>query len=87
MSDGRSTISGGRSYEEIGAYWDKHDLGAHWNETREAEFHVNIGSQTTYYAVDRVLSERPTVLAGQRGISPQTLLNLWLQEHIVGNEQ
>ena len=34
MSEGKSSISKATSYEEAGEYWDEHDLGEIWEQTR-----------------------------------------------------
>lgn len=82
MSDAESSISHGRSYKEMGEFWDTHDLTEFWDQTEAAEFEVEIASETTYYAVDKALSAQLTSVARQRGVSPETLLNLWLQERL-----
>lgn len=82
MSDNKSSISGAESYEAIGEYWDKHDLSEHWDETYPVEFDVNITSQSTYFAIEPALSERLRVSAARRGVSAETLANLWLQERV-----
>ncbi|RME32633.1 MAG: hypothetical protein D6793_10770, partial [Thermoflexia bacterium] len=71
-----------RSYREIGEFWDVHDLADYWEQTQPAEFEVDIRSEVTYYPLDAVLAARVRALAQQRGISPATLLNLWVQEKL-----
>lgn len=70
MSKNKSSISKAKSYEEIGEYWDAHDLAEHWEETKPAEFEVDIQSEVTYYAVERELSEKVKAFAKRRGASP-----------------
>jgi len=82
MNKNRSSISKAKSHEEIGEFWDTHDLADNWDETKAAEFEVEIQSQLTYYAVDSRLSAKIQTFAKQRGVSPDTLLNLWLQEKL-----
>ena len=86
MSEGKSSISKASSYEEAGEYWDEHDLGEVWEQTHEVEFEVDIQSSTIYFPIEITLSEKLRKLAAQRGVSSETLLNLWLQER-VGQEQ
>lgn len=43
-------------------------------------FEVGVQSQVTYYPVETTLSAKLRATAAQRGISAETLLNLWLQE-------
>jgi hypothetical protein len=82
MNKNRSSISKAKSYEEIGEFWDTHDLAENWDETTSAEFEVDLQSEQTYYAVDNRLSAKIQVSAKKRGISPDTLLNLLLQEKL-----
>ncbi len=67
---------------DIGEFWDKHDLADYWDRTEPAEFEVGILSEMTYYALDRKLSEEVRSLAKKRGVSADTLLNLWVQEKL-----
>ncbi len=82
MSKNKSSVSKAQSYKEIGEYWDKHDIAEHWEETKPAEFEIDIKSEVTYYAVDGELSAKVHEYARKRGVSPDTLLNLWLQEKL-----
>lgn len=82
MSKNKSSISKAQSYKEIGEFWDTHDLSEYWNETRPAKFEVDIQSEVIYYTVDKELSAKIQAFAKRRGVSPDTLLNLWLQEKL-----
>jgi hypothetical protein len=39
-------------------------------------------SEVSYYPIDSALSDKIRDLAKRHGISPQTLLNLWVQERL-----
>ena len=82
MSKNRSSISKARSYEEIGDFWDIHDLADYWDKTKSVEIEIDIQSEVTYYAVDKELSAKIRAIAKQHGVSPDTLLNLWAQEKL-----
>ena len=82
MSKNRSSISKARSYEEIGDFWDIHDLADYWDKTKSVEIEIDIQSEVTYYAVDKELSAKIRAIAKQHGVSPDTLLNLWVQEKL-----
>jgi hypothetical protein len=82
MSESRSTISQARSYKEIGDFWDTHDLADYWDQTEPVDFEVDIQSEVTYYALDRELSQMLSEVAEERGVSAETLLNLWVQEKL-----
>ena len=81
-SKGRSSISGGQSYREVGEFWDSHDLAEYWDETREAEFEVEIESEVTYYALSRTLSEQIQSRTRREGVSADCLVNLWVEEKL-----
>ena len=82
MSKGKNSLSKGKSYKEIGDFWDTHDLSDFWDKTKEAEFEVNIESETIYYALDKGLSEHVQKIAHKRGVSGDTIVNLWVQEKL-----
>ena len=82
MSAGKSSISQASSYEEISDFWDTHDLSDFWDQTQEAEFSVDLGTKRTYYALDKMLSEKVLSIAKKRGVSADTLINLWIQEKL-----
>jgi CopG antitoxin of type II toxin-antitoxin system len=80
MRKGRSSISQASSYPEIGEFWDTHDLADHWDETKAVEFEVDPRSTATYYPLERELASKLRSIAERRGVSAETLLNLWVQE-------
>jgi hypothetical protein len=82
MNAPETSISHAQSYHRLGEFWDGHDLGDYWEQTKPAEFEVDIGSQVTYVPVERGLSVRLRSVAQQRGVSAETLVNLWLQEKV-----
>ncbi len=78
----KSSISRARSYKEIGEFWDTHDLSEYWDQTKPVEFEVDIQSEATYYPVETTLSAKLSRIAKRRGVSAETLLNLWLREKV-----
>jgi hypothetical protein len=82
MRKNRSSLSDASSYKEIGEYWDSHDLAEAWGKTRKVEFDVVIESERTYCAIEKDLSEKVHSLARKKGVSSDTLINLWIQEKI-----
>lgn len=82
MNRCKSSISKAKSYKEIGEFWDTHDLTEYWDQTKPAKFEVDIQSEVTYYALDNKLSARIRAISRQRGVSADTLLNLWVQEKL-----
>ena len=83
MSNVKTSVSQSQSDQEIGDHcWDDHDLGEVWEQTEAADFVVSGQAKTTYYAIENTLSQKLHAVAQQRGVSTQTLLNLWLQEKV-----
>jgi len=82
MEENRSSISNANTYTEIGEFWDTHDLGDYWGQTEPVDFKVDLKSEVTYYRLDAELSAKVGEVARQRGISPETLVNLWVQEKL-----
>jgi len=82
MRQPKSSVSQGGSYREMGEFWDTHGLSEVWDKTKEVVFEIDIDSEVTYYAVDKMLSERIQALAQRRGIAADTLINLWVQEKL-----
>ena len=48
MNEVKSSVSQGQSYQEIGEYWDNHDLGEVWEQTQPADFVVSGHAKTIY---------------------------------------
>lgn len=82
MAENKSSISEKDSYQEIGEYWDANDLSKVWEKTEAADFEVALESDIFYYAVEPSLSSKLHAIAEKRGISTETLVNLWLQEKV-----
>ncbi len=78
----KSSVSGAGTYAAIGEFWDEHDLSDYWSGTRPARGDVNLESEESLYAIEKGLSETIRREARERGVSPHTLVNLWLQEKI-----
>lgn len=80
----KTSVSDAGNYQDIGAFWDSHDA-TDCGEQAHVDFDVNITSQRRYFALDNKLSFKLKQIAEQRGISEETLLNLWIQEKIDHN--
>jgi hypothetical protein len=78
----KSRVSKAGAYAEMGEFWDEHDLSDYWGKTRPARADVDLESEESLYAIEKGLSETIRREAKERGISPHTLVNLWLQEKI-----
>jgi len=82
MARNKSSISKKSSYKEIGEYWDSHDLSEVTKEIEDIAFEFEPGSDVHYYALENSLSSDLQSIATERGISAETLVNLWLRERM-----
>ena len=82
MRKHKSSVSEAASYKEIGEFWDTHDVSDFWDKTKEVSFEADIESEVTYYAIDKMLSEKIQAIAQKRGVTADTLINLWVQEKL-----
>ncbi|MEK7727737.1 MAG: CopG family antitoxin [candidate division KSB1 bacterium] len=71
-----------KSIEEAGDFWDSHDLTDYWDLTREAHFEVNIERRVFLTALEPQLAKRLIDCARKRGVTSETLINVWLSEKL-----
>ena len=67
------------SYEKAAEFWDTHSFADYWDQTREVK-DVKIDLVRRHFRIDAKLARKIDRIARQRGISAETLVNLWLQE-------
>jgi len=67
------------SIEAAADFWDIHSLADYWDQTREVEIEVR-ARRRRRITVDPEVWERVVSHARIRGVSPETLANLWLME-------
>ncbi len=82
MSAGKSSVSRASSYLEMGEYWDEHDVEGAWDPERRVEIDFAIETDRHYFSIERGLSKKVLEAARSRGVSAETLLNLWVQEKL-----
>ena len=71
------------SPEEAGQFWDDHDLGDYWNQTKPVEDIVfDIKRRRHLVSVEPSLSKRLSEAADRRGVTGETLVNLWIKEKL-----
>ena len=75
-----SSTSMARSYEQIGKYWDEHDLDSSVADGKPAEFTVDIQRRRFLVAIAPALFAKVRRRAARRGLSAERLLNLWVEE-------
>lgn len=76
-----------QSVAEAAEFWDSHDLTDYWDQTREANFEVDIQRRVFLTALEPGLAKKLTACARKQGVSTETLINVWLTEKITENSQ
>ena len=75
--------SSAKTYLDIAEYWDEHSLADHWDETEPAEFEISPSARRRYLvAIDPALLTRVQSIAQTRGLSTESLVNLFLEQHL-----
>ena len=82
--ENKSSISGATSYQEMGEFWDKHSLNDYWYSTEPVKFEVNLEAEEFYYKLDASLADKINLLAQQKRINPEDLINSWVREKLQG---
>ena len=78
----RSSISQADTLEEMGEFWDEHDFTEYDTDAPDVEFTV-----LSTVAIEPDLLAALERQAQRRGVSVETLINLWLQEKVVEQTQ
>jgi hypothetical protein len=76
-----TAVSNAATLTEIGDFWDAHSLSDHWEQTREVQFQVNV-QQRRRITLDPEIYTGIESEARERGVTPETLANLWLLDHL-----
>lgn len=72
-----------KSYEEMAEFWDNHSLADYWDQTEPAEFEISADTRRRYLvAIDPDILNRVKQIAHIRGLSTQSLINLWLEQRL-----
>ena len=67
---------------EAAQFWDTHDLGDYWDQTREASFDVDIQRRVFLTPLEPELAKSLGAFARSQGVSTETLINLWLVQKL-----
>ncbi|HEY84780.1 MAG TPA: hypothetical protein G4N96_06690 [Chloroflexi bacterium] len=75
-----TSISQASSIAEIADFRDTHDAVDYDDQTHKVEMEFDLQSRRHYIAIDPDLLSRLRQVARSRGISLESLANLWLQK-------
>ena len=83
MSKKENKIPQMDSIEEIADFWDNNSLADYWDDTEPAEFEISPNARRQYLvAIDPDLLQRLQKVAQERGLSTESLVNLFLEQHL-----
>lgn len=80
-TEGLTSISHARTIEEIGEFWDSHDLTDFEDQTHAVEIEVRLPHRRRV-ALAPALAGRLEQRARRDGVSVETLVNLWVAERL-----
>ncbi|MGQ9628309.1 MAG: CopG family antitoxin [Anaerolineae bacterium] len=71
-----------QTLEELQDFWDSHSLADYDELLHDVEFEVDIRQRRYLVALEPELARKIAAQAQARGISTETLVNLWLSEKV-----
>ena len=77
---GHASISKARTLIEQAEFWDTHDSAAYPAEW--VEFEIDVRARQHYVAIEPEMLSKIRGEAYARGLSTESLINLWLQERL-----
>jgi hypothetical protein len=77
-----SSISKAHTLEEMADFWDTHSLADYDNQTYEVEMTFDPSARRSVVSIEPELMVELSRIARQRRVSPQTLINVWLRQHV-----
>ncbi|MEZ4710389.1 MAG: CopG family antitoxin [Caldilineaceae bacterium] len=82
MAD-KSQIPELKGHEEVADFWDTHSVGDYWDATEAVEMEISPSARRRYLvAIDPDLLGRVQILARQRGLSTESLINLFIEQRL-----
>ena len=81
MASQISSISRADSYEAIGEFWDTHNSADYWDQGYDVEFEIRVPRRHSVN-IEAEAFERIATEARHRGVTSETLINLWIAERL-----
>ncbi len=70
------------SLDALVEFFDTHDLGDYLEQLPDAHFEVNLQKSTRLIPVDEEVARKLSVIAQQKQLPPEALVNQWLAERL-----
>jgi hypothetical protein len=71
-----------RDIEAAAQFWDTHSLADYWDQTEETRFDVSLQRSVFLVPLEHNLARRLADVARRQGVSAETLVNLWVSDHL-----
>ncbi|MBX7237250.1 MAG: BrnA antitoxin family protein [Caldilineales bacterium] len=68
--------------DEFWNFWDAHSSADYEDMMTPVEVQIDLSSSKVYFPVAKDLLSQVRAQARRQGVSPETLVNLWLQERL-----
>jgi hypothetical protein len=76
----RDPIPETENIEVPSEFWDTHSAADYWDEFQPVDVEFEIDATPRYVALEKSLARRVQKLAAERGVTAETLVNLWINE-------
>jgi hypothetical protein len=83
MAENKKTLPKFDTVDEIVHFFDENDMGDYLEGMPVATFEVDLLPGRAFVALEPALNRKLSAIAKIRGISTETLLNLWIQEKVL----
>jgi hypothetical protein len=78
----KTSLSRSRNLDELADYWDTHDLGDVWNQTREVKADIRLTRRRYLVTIESDIIQSVRRLARRRRVSCGLLINRLLRERL-----
>jgi hypothetical protein len=68
--------------DDFWGFWDTHSTVDYEDAMEDVEAEIDLSASKTYFAIARNLVQPIREYARRQGVSPETLVNLWLKEKV-----
>ena len=73
--------------EELTEFFAANDVGDYWPTMPEVEFEITLAKKTRLIAIEEALAERVAKIAKDKNVSPEVLIQMWLEEKLELTDQ
>lgn len=70
------------SLEELTEFFDSNDMGDYWQAMPEVDLKIAIAKKTRLVAIKETLADRVAEVAKEKQVSPEVLIQTWLEEKL-----